>query len=301
MRMLLSIPSRLWAGAGRRSACVAALGLLLASCTEPAQRLASPLAPPDPPAVSAPRDQPARVDLAPLAAVHKARPADPDAALAYARGLREAGSARQALAVLDKASARAPADKRLLLERGLLTLELGEPAKAEPLLRKAEDKTAPDWRLHSGLGTALAARGKQLDAQVEFARALELAPDHPSLLNNLALSYALDGKAEQAEQLLRKAHRAKSAAAARKVQQNLALVLGLRGKHEESRTAAAGTLTAAKAQRNAAYLRELSDARAAHASAERNPAPATETPARRASATLPQPIFGLGGPSPASE
>jgi Flp pilus assembly protein TadD len=284
-----------WRGIG-----MLAPAILLASCAEPAGPLSTPLASPEPAAVSAQRSRSNRVDLAPLAAVHKARPADPEAAVAYAHALREAGSASKALTVLDKTAALKPTDKRLLLERGLLALDLGEPAKAEALLRKAQDKKAPDWRLHSGLGTALAARGKQQEAQVEFAKALALAPDHPSVLNNLALSYALDGKVAEAEQLLRKAHQAKSQARgmadARKVQQNLALVLGLRGRYEEARVAAVDTLTAAKAQRNVAYLRELAGARAASASAERKTDPGTEVAARRASASLPQPIYSLGGP-----
>ena len=127
---------------------------------------------------------------------------------------------------------RQACDRRLQLERGLLALELGDAARAEKLLRQAHDPKAPDWRLHSALGAALASRGKQQEAQVQFAKALALAPDQPSVLNNLALSYALDGKAAEAEQLLRKAQR--SAGRTPQMQENLALVLGLRGRYERS-------------------------------------------------------------------
>src|SRR5947209_7652296 len=84
---------------------VLALTILLGSCTEPAERLANPLGPPDRPPATSQKAQPSQVDVAPLAAVHKAKPADPTAALAYAHALRESGSTPQALAVLDKASA----------------------------------------------------------------------------------------------------------------------------------------------------------------------------------------------------
>src|SRR5262249_8875989 len=154
------------------------------------------------------------------AAAHTANPGDAAAALAYARALRAAKAKREALAVLDKASAAKPADRRLQLERGLLALDLGEPAKAEKALRQAHDAKAPDWRLHSALGVALAARGRQQDAQLEFAKALALAPDHPVVLNNLALSYALDGKAAEAEKLLRRVQQ--NGAPPAQVQQNLA-------------------------------------------------------------------------------
>jgi Flp pilus assembly protein TadD len=301
-RMRSCVRRRLGLAIGWRCICLPALTVLLGSCADQGGRPLSPLAPPEPPAAaSREKTPPPQADIAPLAAAHKAKPADPAAALAYARVLRESGTAREALAVLDKASALKPADKRLLLERGLLALDLGDPAKAEALLKKAHDDKAPSWRLHSGLGAALASRGKQLDAQVEFAKALTLAPDHPSVLNNLALSYALDGKIADAERLLRKARRADGAQQSPKVQQNLALVLGLSGKYEEARTAGAAALSAARAQDNVAYLEALTGPRTggtqtATAPAERKPDPAKEPAAAKQSASLPQPAFGLGGP-----
>ena len=52
-------------------------------------------------------------------------------------------------------------------------------------------------------------------------------------MNNLAMAYTMDGQAEKAEQLLRQADTAGSTDP--RVKQNLALVLGLQGKHQESR------------------------------------------------------------------
>ncbi len=265
---------------------VLALALLLASCTGPAEQASGPFAPPDRPAATSPQRNPApQVDVAPLAAVHKANPGDPAATLAYARALRQSGATQQAVAVLDKASALRPADKRLILERGLVALDLGEPAKAEPLLRKAQDDKAPSWRLHSALGTALASRGKQQEAQVEFAKALALAPDHPSVLNNLALSYALDGKTDEAERLLRKARQAKGAPDPAKVQQNLALVLGLNGKYEESRRAGSGALEPGQAQENVAYLQALASTRPVVSEATSKPSEAVSRASETASKT----------------
>jgi Flp pilus assembly protein TadD len=301
--MSVGIVSLLGPVARRPSLAVLALTILLGSCTDATDHVQGPLAPAERPVAAAQRSPPAQVDVAPLAAVHKANPADATAALAYARALRDAGSTPQAAAVLDRASTLRPADRRLLLERGLLALDLGEPAKAETLLRQAHDAKAPNWRLHSALGAALASRGKQQEAQVQFAKALALAPDHPSILNNLALSYVLDGKAEEAEKLLRKAHRAasKSAPELGKVQQNLALVLGLRGKFEESRTMAAAALPSLKAQANAAYLQDLAAKRSTTTQTERKLDTAAPVASPKASASLPQPTYQLGGPSPAGK
>jgi Flp pilus assembly protein TadD len=203
-------------------------------------------------------------ELAELAAAHQANPGEVAAARAYARALRGAGAKPAALAVLERAAAKAK-DRALTLERGLLTLELGQADKAERLLRQLDDATAPDWRVHSALGAALASRGKQPEAQAQFAKALALAPEHPSVLNNLALSYALDGKAEEAEKLLLRAHRAREAAP--EVPQNLALVLGLRGKFDAAK-AAAGALPADQASANIAYLKALTGAKIAPGKAD---------------------------------
>jgi Flp pilus assembly protein TadD len=235
-------------------------------------------------------------DLAATAAAYQANPADQAAALTHARALRANNAKPEALAVLDSAAASKPGDRRLQLERGLLALELGDAAKAEKLLRQAHDPKAPDWRMHSALGAALASRGKQQEAQVEFAKALVLAPDQPSVLNNLALSYALDGKAEDGEKLLRKV--ARSAGRTPQVQENLALVLGLRGRYEEARSAGQAALPPAKADQNVAYLRELGQARTAASAAEDRAGRAADDPARKASASLPQPTYQLGGPRP---
>ena len=101
----------------------------------------------------------ASADLGALAAAHKPNPADVAAAPAYARALRVAGARAEALAVLETCAGKAK-DRGLTLERGLLTLELGQSEKAERLLRLADDPDAPDWRLNSALGAALAAPGQ---------------------------------------------------------------------------------------------------------------------------------------------
>jgi Flp pilus assembly protein TadD len=213
---------------------------------------------------------------------NKPKPPDARAAIAYARALRERGDAVQAMAHLDETAQVWPADRALIKERGLLALELGKMHKAEELLQQAQDPSAPDWRVHSALGTVLANRGQQREAQAQFARALALAPDHPAILNNLALSYALDGKAREAEELLRKAE--KNPGSKPQVRQNLALVLGLGGKYDEAERVAAAVLPPAKASANVGYLRMLAEARVA------------STGEVAQGAELPAPAYQLGGP-----
>ncbi len=178
------------------------------------------------------------------------------AALGKARKLRAQKKKAKALAVLEAASGKDPENKVLLRERGLLAADLGRLSDAKGLLRSSIDPANPDWRTHSALGSALASEGHHSEAQKEFAKALELAPDHPSILNNLALSYALDGKHDRAEALLRQASRS-GGGVDRKTKQNLALLLGLKGRNEEAHRVAASVLPPETASANTNYLHDL--------------------------------------------
>lgn len=189
-----------------------------------------------------------------------------------ARAIRDAGNKARALAMLEK-SAGADKDPALLLERGLMSLELGQLDKATELLAQAHDPKAPDWRQHSALGAALSAQGKQQAAQTELAKALALAPDSPAVLNNLALSYALDGKHAEAERLLRQASDPKGGNP--KAKQNLALIVGLRGNVEEARRLSEGVLPPEKVKSNIAFLEQLRSGTEKVSKAD--PVPADET------------------------
>lgn len=222
-----------------------------------------------------------------------ASPIDTRALLADADRLRRSGDKNGAYALLEQAGALHPADRALLKERGLLAVDLGHIAQGKDLLARAIGAGAPDWRLHSALGAALAASGEQQAAQEQFAKALELAPDHPAVLNNLALSYALDGKREEAERLLRHASDHGSSATARaQAKQNLVLILGLSGRIDEARRVSEATLPAPQAKANMAYLRSLADG------AKIAPQAEVATPVRSAEATgvgMPAPTYRLGG------
>lgn len=174
-------------------------------------------------------------EVATLAAA-RSNPRDLDAVISAARIMRQQGDKAGALALLDTSAPIAPNDARLLRDRGLLALELGALARARDHLKKAVANGSRDWQTHSALGTALAAAGDQKGAQRAFAEALVQAPDNPVVLNNLALSMALEGRRGEAEQMLRQAAGRKKGGD-RRVAQNLALV---------SRISARKTKTGAK-------------------------------------------------------
>ena len=169
--------------------------------------------------------------LSDLARASKSNPRDPKLALRYARALKKAGRLKDALTVLETASAGTTAGNRaMLVERGLLSLELGQAGEARQLLASAGDGKSKDWRVLSGLGIALATLGQHAEAQRFFQAALDLAPNNSTVLNNLAMSYLLDKKVDQAEQMLRRAAGGGDASprVTKSVTQNLTLTATLR-------------------------------------------------------------------------
>ena len=187
---------------------------------------------------------------------HQKNPADPKAALNYARNLKALGSKGKALTVLARAYHLNQGNGELASEYGRLALDLGKSQVAEPLLNQAiRSKGQADWRVLSALGTVNAKRGDHKKAQSYYMAALRKKPDSASVFNNLALSYALDGKAGDAEQLLKRAV-AKGQDTAR-IRQNLALVLGLQSKFSEARKIAQADLGSEKTENNNAYLRSM--------------------------------------------
>ncbi len=168
----------------------------------------------------------AKPAIAETARAHAQAPGDPKIAIQYARRLKAAGRQREALAVLEAMPEGAQAYQPLLVEHGLLALELGQTAKGQQLLLRASPERTKDWQVLSGLGIAASNLGQQSDAQKYFSRALELSPNNPTLLNNLALSYILDRKLTTAEELLQRA--TKSTAPPARVTRNLELARALK-------------------------------------------------------------------------
>jgi Flp pilus assembly protein TadD len=182
-------------------------------------------------------------------------PRDLKAAISYARNLKAGGQREQALSVLQHASIYHGENLELASEYGRLALDLGQVSLAHKLLAAADDPANPDWRVISARGTALAKQGNYKDAIPLFERALTLAPEHPSLLNNLALAYVADGQTDAAEPLLRRAVNAQESDA--RVRQNLALVLGLQGKYDESKQIASRDLPPETAAADVDLLRKI--------------------------------------------
>ena len=175
---------------------------------------------------------------------HKKSPNDAKIALSYAKNLKAAGHKQQAFGVLQGAALVNGESKELASEMGRLAIEFDQIGMAEKLLAIADDPLKPDWRIVSARGTVMAKQSKYAEAIPFFERAMTLAPSQPSVMNNLAMAHAANGDPAKAEEILRQATARSNDP---KIKQNLALVLGLQGKHDEAgaaRVAAAPTTSA---------------------------------------------------------
>lgn len=184
----------------------------------------------------------------------KEHPRDLEAAMSYAKNLKAMGERQAALAVIQQASTYHGNDKKLASEYGRLALELDQISVAKQMLAIADDPASPDWRVISARGTVHAKEGKYAQAIPLYERALMLSQEQTSVMNNLAMAYAMAGQADKAEEILRRIE-AKGGNA--KSRQNLALVLGLQGKFDESKTVASQEMGASSASADNDVLRRM--------------------------------------------
>jgi len=187
--------------------------------------------------------------------LYRTRPYDAGAAIRYAQALRAIGQRAQAAAVLEQASIRDPKNPALLGAYGRALADAGNYGQALEVLNRAHTPDQPDWHVLSVQGAVLDQMGRHDEARRYYASALRLAPDEPSVLSNLGLSYALSKDLKQAEATLRRA--TTDGRIDPRVRQNLALVVGLQGRFAEAETIARADLPAEEAAANVAYLREM--------------------------------------------
>jgi Flp pilus assembly protein TadD len=194
-------------------------------------------------------------DVQVYGAKYRANPSDLDGAMRYAQALRASGQRAQAVAVLEQVSIQNPGNKAVLGEYGRALAEDGDYEQALEVFDRAHTPDQPDWHILSAQGAVLDQMGRHQEAQRHYLTALKIAPDEPSILSNLGLSYALSKDLKNAEATLRRA--AAHQPVDPRVRQNLALVVGLQGRFAEAETIARADLPPDQAAANVAYLKQM--------------------------------------------
>jgi len=146
---------------------------------------------------------------------YKADKKDPSTVLRYATLLRKTGKASKAVTVLhgfaiNKAGEpKTGADATFLNEAAADFISLGDYPKAETFATaalKSQPTRAEETDAYNVMGVSLDARGKHADAEQMFRMALDGWQGNPtSVMNNLALSLASQGKYDESLTTLRKA------------------------------------------------------------------------------------------------
>lgn len=191
--------------------------------------------------------------------LYQRAPDDQTITLSLARALRYSGQAQQAADVMQVELARHGRDARMVAELGKAYLAADRNGLALKNLEEARTLAPDDWELHSALGVALDSQARYGEARDSYARALALAPDHPLVLNNFALSQALDGRLDEAITTL--SHANEQPQAGMQIRQNLALLLALKGDAGAAERLAAKDLPAEMVRSNAGVYRVLAAGR----------------------------------------
>lgn len=186
---------------------------------------------------------------------YRANPKDADVAFRYGQALRANGQRQQAVAVLEQATIVHAGNKTLLAGYGRALADNGNFQQAFDVLSRAHNPDSPDWRILSVQGTTLDQLGRHDEARRYYATALKIAPEEPSVLSNLGMSYVLTKDLPKAEETLRRAYGNPGADA--RVRQNLALVVGLQGRFGEAETIVKADLPPDEAAANVAYLKDM--------------------------------------------
>lgn len=177
------------------------------------------------------------------------------AILGYAGALSQNGQMPQAMAVLRAGVIAHPKDREIASAYGKVLAMNGHFEEALNVLQRAQRPDTPDWKLMSAEAAIYDQTGNHLKARSLYKQALLIAPDDPSLLNNLGLSYLLSNELPDAEYTLRRA--ASLPGADSRVRQNLALVLGIQGKYDEAIQVAQAEIDPQQAKANIDYLRHM--------------------------------------------
>lgn len=183
-------------------------------------------------------------------------PNNPDVVVNFSRSLRAIDNNQEALRVINNAAERIGPNPDVMLEKGKVLIANDRAHEAlRPIEQAIIAGKTEDWTAYSALGVAYDKIGEHKDAQVQYDRALSLAPGKVQILNNKGLSYALQGNHEMAERTLRTATSNPGGTA--RIRQNFALVLAMAGKTSEAERLARSDLPPAVADNNVAYYRNL--------------------------------------------
>ena len=147
--------------------------------------------------------------------------------------LRDAKHNVEALAVVQEARTRFPADSDLTYDEAMIAERLGRHADAERLLREVIKLKPEDPQAYNALGYSMADRGVRLpEARQLILKAVEAAPDDPFIQDSLGWVEYRMGNLPAALRILEAAYKRRADA---EIAAHLGEVLWKRGEQERAR------------------------------------------------------------------
>ena len=139
------------------------------------------------------------------------KPAEPamqvQVVMAEAHVLREAGRLLEAYSLMEAATKRFPSSPDLLYDYALLAEKLGRVDVMEKALRDVMAQAPDNHHAYNALGYSLADRNVRLDeAHALIAKALQMAPNDPFIMDSMGWVQYRMGNLDQAEAHLRRAY-----------------------------------------------------------------------------------------------
>ncbi|HEY8962991.1 MAG TPA: tetratricopeptide repeat protein [Alphaproteobacteria bacterium] len=128
-------------------------------------------------------------------------PHNPDKILNYARALRYAGRIDDAKLVIRTPAKGPRATEPMMTEAAMILISAGEYDEALEFAQMAVEKNKKSADAHHALALALSGLEKYEAAQLQFQETVKIWPegrDQTSVINNLAMSLAAQGKIEEA-------------------------------------------------------------------------------------------------------
>ena len=182
------------------------------------------------------------------------RPGVNDAAAGLARARAAMGQPELAIAALRAAHARDPSDRGLANMLGRLEVSAGQSTQALATFQNGLRATPSDPELLIGQGVAFDKMGRHDDAQASYRQALMQDPASIAARNNLALSFALSGREQEAAALLpglaADATARGNSAQIATIQGNIALIQGLNGNQVQAQEALRDSMSNADLDNN---------------------------------------------------
>ncbi len=159
--------------------------------------------------------------------------------LGLAEAARRAGDIKSALPLYEELLKIQPNHQDAMEGYGLALMQSGKPVDAGRMFSDIMEINPKRWRTLNGLGILFVNKNMIPEAMAYYTEALKNSPDNPAVLNNVALSQAVDRNYARAFESFEQAVRISSSELQREqIGLNMAMVYGISGDLETARTIA---------------------------------------------------------------